>query len=245
MMKKAARFIVLCAPTARTQAYLQAIYAAGLKPDHIVVYGNARPRNQTTDSRGHPLVQRQTDFTIPLTQTIETAGWQVSYIDDDAIGSDAVVAALEMLSPSLTVFSGFGGQLVPSRVLQQAGQLLHIHSGWLPDYRGSTTLYYSLLQEGQCAATALLLTEAIDGGPVLARKHYPAPDQQTDIDYAYDCAIRADLLISVLQAYVSEQRLPDPLPVDGEGEMFYVIHPLLKHLAVLSLKEPAHAGDSL
>ncbi|GAB4288206.1 MAG: formyltransferase family protein [Methylophaga sp.] len=244
-MSKSAPFIVLCAPTARSQAYLQGIRAAGLNPEHIVVYGFARPRNQVTESRGHHLSLIQPDFSVPLTQTIDEAGWQASYIDDEAIGSDAVLAVLETLSPRLTVFSGFGGQLVPSRVLQRVGQLLHIHSGWLPDYRGSTTLYYSLLQERQCAATALLLTEEIDGGPILARKHYPAPDQKTDIDYAYDCAIRTDLLTMVLKDYVAQGSLPEPITAAGDGEMFYVIHPLLKHLAVLSLKESAHAGHVL
>ncbi len=244
-MNNSAGFTVLCAPTARSQAYMQAIKAAGFKPQHVIVYGNGRPRNQTSDTRGHSLPTAQPDFSVPLSQTINEAGWQASYIDDDAIGSDEVVELLQCLSPALTVFSGFGGQLVPARVLGQAGQLLHIHSGWLPDYRGSTTLYYSLLEQGHCAATALLLTEDIDGGPVLARKTYPAPDQQTDIDYAYDCAIRADLMITVLKQYLAHGRLPEPIDIDREGEMFYVIHPLLKHLAILSLKETADAGDTL
>jgi methionyl-tRNA formyltransferase len=244
-MNHYAGFIVLCAPTARSQAYLQAIRSAGLNPDHVIVYGHARPRNQTNDTRGHALALAQPDFSLPLSQTISEAGWPASVIDDDAIGSDEVVQRLQTLSPSLTVFSGFGGQLVPKRVLEQTGRLLHIHSGWLPDYRGSTTLYYSLLEQGHCAATALLLTEDIDDGPILARKTYPAPDQQTDIDYAYDCAIRADLLITVLKQYVTQGRLPEPIEIKDEGEMFYVIHPLLKHLAILSLKETANAGDSL
>lgn len=33
-------------------------------------------------------------------------------------------------------------------LLSWAFPLLHIHSGWLPDYRGSTTSYYSLLERG-------------------------------------------------------------------------------------------------
>jgi methionyl-tRNA formyltransferase len=244
-MSRTTGFIVLCAPTARSQAYLQAISADGLTPEHVVVYGNARPRNLTQDTRGHALSLPQTDFTIPLSQTITDAGWQASYIDDEAIGGDEVIERLVELSPALTVFSGFGGQLVPERVLAVSGPLLHIHSGWLPDYRGSTTLYYSLLEQGYCAASALLLTQAIDNGPILARKTYPAPAQHSDIDYAYDCAIRSDLLLTVLKHYVLEGCLPDPIAIEEEGEMFYVIHPLLKHLAILSLKETADAGDSL
>lgn len=230
-------FIILCAPTNRTQAYLQAIHAAGFTPRRVIVYGNAYPRNTTHDRRGHHLPIFQPDFNIPLEKTIQDADWSVNFLDDDNIGSEDLVTTLAQQQPSLTVFSGFGGQLVPSETLKAAGRLLHIHSGWLPDYRGSTTLYYSLLQEQRCAASALLLSEAIDNGPLLARQYYPVPDQQTDIDYAYDSAIRADLLVQVLQYYLDNGQLPEIIKETSTSEMFYVIHPLLKHLAITSLNE--------
>lgn len=230
-------FSILCAPTARSQAYLQAIQAAGLTPKQVIVYGYAYPRNQCQEQRGHHLPIFQPDFSIPLENIIADAGWPVSYIDDDNIGSRILIKILTQHQPTLTVFSGFGGQLVPSETLQAAGKLLHIHSGWLPDYRGSTTLYYSLLRERRCAASALLLSESIDNGPLLARQYYPPPDQQTDIDYAYDSAIRADLLVRVLKYYLISGQLPEISDDSAAGEMFYVIHPLLKHLAMESLND--------
>jgi methionyl-tRNA formyltransferase len=238
-------FYVLCTPTARSQAYLQAIAGLGMRPDHVVVYGNKTQRSQTRDSKGHHMPINQPDFSCPLKQTISDAGWSVTYVDEEQIDSEALLSVLTTLPPKLTVFSGFGGQLVPAKVIQLSGPLLHIHSGWLPDYRGSTTLYYSLLKQGQCAASALLLTEDIDAGPVLARQMYPAPDSETDIDYAYDCAIRADLLVSVLRNYLSQGELPEPMALDEDGEMYFVIHPLLKHLAMLSLKEPGDGSRAI
>jgi len=236
MMRKGVEFIVLCAPTVRTQAYLQAIQAANLTPTHIIIYGCSHFGNSVTDNQYFELDIFVPNFDISLQQTICQSSWKVTYIESDDIDGDELNELLRYLSPSLTVYSGFGGQLVPSRTLQSAGNLLHVHSGWLPDYRGSTTLYYSLLEEGQCAASALLLTEDIDDGPILERKHYPAPTKGSDIDYVYDSAIRADLLISVLNNYVAKNELPDPIAKEDLGDMYYVIHPLLKHLAILSME---------
>jgi methionyl-tRNA formyltransferase len=140
------------------------------------------------------------------------------------------------LAPRLIIFSGYGGQLVKPALLELDIPLLHVHSGWLPDYRGSTTLYYSLLSERRCAASAILLDAHIDTGPVVARKHYPAPPAGTDIDRRYDPAIRADLLREVLARYHSDGRLPlESQQRSDEGSTFYVVHPVLKHLALLSL----------
>ena len=89
----------------------------------------------------------------------------------------------------------------------------------------------------RCAASAIILDQQIDTGPVLARKHYPAPPLGTDIDCRYDTAIRADLLLEVLRGYHATGRLDVEIQQAGQGHSYYVIHPLLKHLALLSLPE--------
>ena len=88
--------------------------------------------------------------------------------------------------------------MVPEEMLGLGIPFLHIHSGWLPEYRGSTTVYYSLLNDGDCGVTAILLKPEIDNGDIVARKKYPAPAYGVDIDHLYDNAIRADLLSEVL-----------------------------------------------
>jgi len=236
-MRELGTFVVLCAPTARSQAYLQALLVENLTPKHVLVYGCAQAEEASKKTHANQsLIPFFPNFYVSVQQTIEEAGWSVDYIKSRDLNSDILNFHLLDVSPLLTVFSGIAGQIVPPRILLSAGKLLHIHSGWLPDYKGSTTLYYSLLHEKRCAATALLLTEEIDGGPVLARKHYRAPSRWDDIDYSYDCTIRADLLVSVLKEYVKQQELPQPIEIGG-GEMYYVIHPLLKHLSILSLED--------
>ena len=62
----------------------------------------------------------------------------------------------------------------------------------MPEYRGSTTVYYGLLNDGNCGVTAILLKPEIDNGDIVARKS-TAPPSSVDIDHLYDNAIRADL----------------------------------------------------
>ena len=133
------------------------------------------------------------------------------------------------------IYSGYGGQLVGTAALDLGFDFLHLHGGWLPDYRGSTTVYYSWLKEGRCGVSALILDKEIDSGPIVARRHYPLPPRGMDVDSYYDNMIRADLLVDIMRDFAADGTLPR-IPNEGGGLTYYVIHPVLKHMALLSLE---------
>ena len=71
----------------------------------------------------------------------------------------------------------------------------------------------------------------------------PKPPAGADIDHQYDSAIRADLLLRVMRTRLLANGMIDAQPQPQvEDPPYYVIHPVLKHLAVLSLESrPDHA----
>lgn len=231
------KLVLLCARTARSSAYLQALLNAGIRPDAVVLYGSEASSFQTKRD-----ISLQTtgemfcpDLSVDLDDWLSDQAWPVHICADRELNAPLLQSLLARLEPDLLVYSGYGGQLVPLALLQLA-PLLHIHSGWLPDFRGSTTLYYHILEDGDCAASALLLDESIDTGPVLVRRRYPKPPAGMDVDYLYDNMIRADLLVITLQKWLLDQPLePDPSVSDEQSQAYYIIHPLLKHLAIQAI----------
>ena len=229
--------LLLAGHTARSQAYVQTLIAHDLQIGHALLLGEAPPPAASVQAAperiGDLLLP---DLGIPLSHSLASANVPVTMLASRDVNAPEVCDAVRELAPRLIIFSGYGGQLVKPALLELGIPLLHVHSGFLPDYRGSTTLYYSVLSESRCAASAILLDVNIDTGPVIARKHYPAPPAGTDIDRRFDPAIRADLLCQVLARYRDDGRLPIELQQrSDEGNTFYVIHPVLKHLALLSL----------
>jgi methionyl-tRNA formyltransferase len=77
------------------------------------------------------------------------------------------------------------------------------------------------------------LRKEIDTGPIIARKKYPPPPPEVDPDYVYDSAIRSDLLIDVLQEHSRHNKFDNLLNQPLVGNNYYVIHPVLKHIALL------------
>lgn len=230
------RLVILCAHTARSVAYLQGLAAAGIQPESVIVYGaGGGPLQTTRDLQVRRLPGLFCpDLSQDLDACLNALQWPHEVCAAQALDDAELLACVERQAPDLLVYSGYGGQLVPPALLRRQ-PVLHIHSGWLPDYRGSTTLYYQVLEQRQCAASALLLDEQIDTGPVVARQQYPLPPAGMDIDYLYDNAIRADLLVRVLARWRHDPGTLQALPAEAEQPPYFIIHPLLKHLALLAV----------
>ena len=233
--------LFLAAFSARSAAYAQALCRAEIEPALTVLYGPEKGGlpGQVTGvvHEAVPGVPFVHDPGVPVQDTLKQRSWQTQCIASAELDSAEMMSAIGAFRPKLVIFSGYGGQIVNPALLDMAS-FLHVHPGWLPDYRGSTTIYYSMLDGAGCAASAILLGPEIDKGPVIARKRYPLPAPGINVDYVYDPAIRADLLIDVMRHYADTGTLPPAQDQGSQGHTYYIIHPVLKHIALLSLERP-------
>ena len=230
----ATKIVLLLAQSARSVAYVQALSNANVEVNNVIAYGNTSFSLNTKrriDIKSADLFCP--DLTLSLEQSLAVTDWPVWHCNEKALDNQMLLAKLAELNPELIVFSGYGGQIVP-KVLLDIAPILHIHSGLLPDFPGSTTIYYQMLAQECCGASAMLLDETIDTGPVLATKTYAMPAKQEDIDYYYDTMIRADLLVEVV-ANIDKYEINDTSrKATYQATPYFIIHPLLKHIAILS-----------
>ena len=82
---------------------------------------------------------------------------------------------------------------------------------------------------------SIFLNHEIDSGPIIVRKKFPAPNNRTKIDHLHDNALRSKVLIETLNKlnYNDEYKFVE---TSESGETYFVIHPVLKHIAILSKK---------
>ena len=155
------------------------------------------------------------------------------------INEDAVLNLLQKTGIKTWVFSG--GGIVKPHFFEAGIRFLHIHPGQLPEVRGSTCFYYSLLCDNTLAATAFFLTEEIDAGESIACSHFkvnlPAGTLDSHyMDYVIDPWIRAQTLKSVWQAWpniTDMQRKKENIRSQAPSSRpCYVMHPLLRAMAI-------------
>ncbi len=228
--------LFLAGYTSRSQTYAQAMRHHGLSPGRVLLFGDPaqdQARHVPSGDSGGDVEVFLPDLGERLSETCRQAGWTPETLPQDDVNHEAIIDSVKTLAPEVVLYSGYGGQLVQDGLLDLDIPFLHMHSGWLPEYSGSTTLYYSWLNEGRTAVTAFFLGAGIDTGDLILRRGYPLPPAGMDVDHLYDGAIRADMLVHVLKDFAANGVFPRE-PRDGESHTYYVIHPVLKHVALLS-----------
>ena len=216
---------MVAADTTRTKYYLRELIRNKFFPTYVLLLLNYNEKLLPGQDSGES--ERE------LVELLKNAGIEYDISPNSDINSNEVLTIISNRVELVFIFSGFGGVLLGDDILSSGKKFLHIHGGYLPDYKGSTTNYYSLINENTIGASSMFLTKEIDCGPVLLRKKFSPPKNRTEIDHISDSKARADVLIECLQNYVSSGSWSFELENNRGGEVFYIIHPVLKHLAIL------------
>ena len=220
---------MVAADTTRTKYYLNELIRNELIPNYVLVLFN-------TSEKLLP-GQKEVLGENELVSLLIRNGVKYGLASSSDINSEKVVSELAVRPENVFIFSGYGGVLLKDNLLNIDKKFLHIHGGYLPDYKGSTTNYYSLINENTIGASAIFLTKEIDCGPIILRKKFPPPSNRKEIDHKYDAEVRASVLIECIQNYLHKGEWVFEVSDDKGGETFYIIHPVLKHLAIMSERE--------
>ena len=228
--------------TARSRVYLQAMEQEDLLPTQVLLMvppkaGTLPGQQSRTEPRVEFVEGWEIDLARPVEDLLKKTDTEYETVFSTDINSADVALGVQNLDPSVLIYSGFGGGILRKNVLNLGKRFLHVHGGYLPEYRGSTTSYYSLLGHGNCGASSIFLSEEIDAGPVLLRREFKAPLDRTRIDYLYDSIFRSKVLIETLRTYAARGQWEILHEISGEGETYYIIHPVLKHIAILGEDE--------
>ncbi len=232
---------MLAVESNRTRLYLQQMVKYQLLPSVVLLMEDLTKKTPESVAVEHGLHQPtalrgEDDFSLTISVRnyleINNIPYQVlPWIDPN---NPEIIQAVAECPASILIYSGPGGAILRRGILSIGKKFLHVHPGYLPGFGGSTTIYYSLLKENDCGASAFFMTDTIDAGPIIRREVYPPPADRTTIDLWYDPFIRSDLLIKVLKDYVKNGNMESRSQPENGGETYFIIHPVLKHIAILS-----------
>lgn len=227
------KFALVGAPTTRAKSYLQILCknqilvnkAYILTKDPLLLESEWKEYKEEENpyfSPKEPLLFTLNKYKIPY-----------ELIPTEDINAPCMKETLLSMPEEFLLYSGFAGGIVSEELLSLGKKFIHVHAGILPSFRGSTTAYYSMLMEGNIGASAIFLSAGIDEGEIIAQKKFPPPSHPVDIDYVYEPYLRSLLLLEVLQDYEKKGCFTYCTQNHDEAHTYYVIHPVLKHIAVL------------
>jgi len=235
------KILLLAGNTLRARAYGQQLQ--NLNPDLFEIEGllYGFPEKDciipNLNSETKIFVEQQGLFIPKFDESIEITfsknNWSFSKVDTIDVNSRAILKEIEEKDCDIVVFAGYGGQLLKDGHFVSNKRYLHMHPGKLPSERGSTTIFYSILNQRKITVTAFYMTEKIDAGQNIIYKEYAIPSKGVDVDRWYDNIVRADCFVSALKFLNTNDATMKQMADDSEE--YYIIHPVLKHVALLSL----------
>jgi len=78
------------------------------------------------------------------------------------------------------------------------------------------------------------MNKNLDTGDMIFQKIFEKPNHEF-IDNVYDPHIRSETLLEILNQNLIEKG--EFMKQDKEGETYYIVHPILKHISILSCQK--------
>lgn len=232
-------FALLAADTARTKAYLHAMIQEDILPEKCIVYSDniSKMQEDAEQYKKNKCDNKYFDIDMPVLSFVQEVGISCVLVENKDINSEQIKNVIKSLQQRYLIYSGYGGYILKPHLFQLGKKYIHVHAGILPKYRGSTTVYYSYLQEKNLGATAIFLSEGIDEGEIITCDTFEIPDDSVNIDYIYEPYMRSRVLIKAMKKYLSDGDITAcEQSVEG-AETYFIIHPVLKHIAMLGMEK--------
>ena len=122
------------------------------------------------------------------------------------------------------IYSGYPGQIINNiKILKK--KIIHFHPGDLPKFKGSTTIYYTLILKKNITVTGFIINKNIDEGKILFKKRFNIPKNISSINDNFDHKIRALALVSFLKG--NKQKSFKKVKTK-KSNIYYVAHPVLR-----------------
>lgn len=230
--------------TPRSYIYLQILLKKRIYPNYILYL-------QNSNNKKIPEINKKNKYTyntpkefkkyfgskvkIKINPIDEIKKFKINYdiYKSTNIHNKNIIKKILSRNEKTFIYSGYSGVILKKNILNTQKNFLHVHGGYLPKFKGSTTNYFSILEENTIGASAIFLNEKIDEGPILFRSKFNLPKNKLEIDFFYDSLIRAIVLFKTLKLYNKKGRWPKLGKVNSNFKNYYIIHPLLKHIAIL------------
>ena len=220
-------FSLILAPTIRSKCYLFYLKKNGLIPKKIFFLNSKLQRCKV---KKHDLIAFDPQASF---KNLFVGLKSEVFILKGNINSNFNWKIIKKQRIKYFIYSGLPGVILSKKFFGIDKTFIHVHGGSLPEYKGSTTFYYSILKREDFKVTSLILNPNIDSGTILIRKKFNLP-KNIDIDYIYDPYTRSQVLIETIKKFPllkkkNHNRIKDV-------NHYYVIHPVLKHIALKKCK---------
>ena len=197
---------LIAAETERSFFYIKSLIKAKIKISKIIYFTNKKRDT-------YKLIKKKNLLNI------------TQFIKVEDINSPLLVKKSKLKSLSgKFIYSGYPGLIIKNEELLKK-KLIHCHSGDLPYFKGSTTIYYTLLSKKKICVSLFMMNRNIDEGKIIFKKFFNPPKNYRNIEKNFDNEIRSKALIEFLKNKISKKKYINRRNIKY---IYYKAHPILR-----------------
>ena len=179
----------------------------------------------------HLDIKNKKIFRLKILKLINKEKISFKSFKSDNIDQKRIVNFLLNLKEKVFVYSGYTSKIIKNKHILNKKILLHSHTGKLPEYKGSTTIYYSLIKNKKIYCTTFVMNNEIDKGKILLIKKYKLMKEIKNID-KYDNQIRAKNMLLTLNNFNQLIKSKKKYTNVEKNKNYFIIHPILRYIAL-------------
>ena len=208
------KFSLLLSSRNRSLNYLVMLVKNNLKPDFVILYSKEKNKK--------------------ILKILNVNKIRYVYLRTNQINASIVEREIIKTKNKIFIFSGYGAQIIKSKkILNKI--ILHAHPGSLYDFKGSTTMYYSLLLKKKITCSILRLNKKIDSGVIYFRQKFILPKniKIKKFENDFDNNVRILTIIKYLKLCKGKKIKPlfKKKYKKTHKSTYYICHPILRGLA--------------
>ena len=208
------KFNLLLSSTERSICYLNTLIKKNFKPNFVIFFSKKQNKR--------------------ILNKLENKKIKYSHLKTNQINSSIVEKEIVNTKNKIFIYSGYTGQIIESeKILNKT--ILHAHPGSLYDFKGSTTMYYSLFLKKKIFCTILRLNKKIDSGNVFFRKKIVLPKniKINEFESDFDNNVRANTIVEFLKLYNKKKlKIKKKYYSKSSCSSYYIIHPIIRGIAL-------------
>jgi methionyl-tRNA formyltransferase len=202
---------LILADTSRSKEYLKHLIKNNIIPHKVFLYSDKKK--------------------YTLKKFIKDNGVKVKFFRSKSINNIKIFNEIKKTVSKYFVYSGYPGEIIKKNLLK-AKKIVHLHPGFLPNFKGSTTMYYSLILTNKIYCTCIKLNEKIDEGKIMYIKKFKKPKNLKLLEGRYDNEIRAKTLID----FLLKGKKKNYSQSNKKHESYYIAHPIIRNLVISKKK---------
>lgn len=205
-------FGLLLSNTEKSYVYLKYLIANKIYPKKIYIYGNKKLKKLIN-------LSNKLNSNIIEVDTINDKIFQ-KYLSEDSL--------------KIFIYSGYPGEIIKNEKLLKKKIIIHCHPGDLPKFRGSTTVFYSILFKNSVTYTVFRLSKKLDDGHV-----YYSNKIKLNKNFLSNLNIKdyKNRIMFISKVISKKLRIKKKKKSKKKYLPYYVAHPIIRSLAFRKLKK--------